>query len=96
MSKLFTTEQWESFKWRVWNTLRSIIFPIVLGTVLVTLENYGSFEGIFKKEVWINIAYSVAVALIGSALARIRKSYQNEDSSKCRKRESSRLKGLTI
>ena len=93
MSKLFTTEQWESFKWRVWNTLRSIIFPIVLGTVLVTLENYGSFEGIFKKEVWINIAYSVAVALIGSALAGLEKVTRMKTAVNVEKERVADLKG---
>ena len=73
MSKLFTPEQWESFKWRVWNTLKSIILPIVLGTILVTLQDSGDFTGLADSQVWVNMAYAVVVALLGSGLAGLEK-----------------------
>lgn len=73
MSKLLTPEQWDSFKWRIINTLKSIILPIVLGMILVELQEHGNFEGLFTKEIWVNIAYAVVVALVGSAIAGLDK-----------------------
>jgi len=73
MNKLLTPEQWESFKWRVWNTLRSTILPIVLGMILIELQEHGNFDGILTKDLWINIAYAVVVALVGSGLAGLEK-----------------------
>lgn len=73
MSKILTAEQWESFKWRIYNTFKSIILPIVLGMVLVELQEHGNFDGLINKDIWINIAYAVVVALIGSALAGLEK-----------------------
>lgn len=73
MSKLFTPEQLESFKWRVYNVFRSTILPIVLGMILVQLKEYGNFEGLFSKDIWLRIAYAVVVALVGSALAGLEK-----------------------
>lgn len=73
MSKLLTTEQWDSFKWRCFNTFKSVILPIVLGMILVELQEHGSFDGLFQKEAWINIAYAVVVALVGSSIAGLDK-----------------------
>jgi hypothetical protein len=73
MSKLLTPEQWDSLRWRIWNTLKSIILPIVLGMILVELQEHGNFEGLIGKDIWINIAYAVVVALVGSALAGLDK-----------------------
>jgi hypothetical protein len=69
----FTPEQVDSFKWRVYNTFKSIILPIALGMILVELQEHGNFDGVFTKDIWIQIAYAVVVALIGSALAGLDK-----------------------
>ncbi len=68
-----TTEQWESFKWRVLNTFKSTILPIVLGMVLMELQEHGNFDGILTKDLWLNILYAVVVALLGGALAGLEK-----------------------
>lgn len=73
MINLFTPEQLDSFKWRVYNTFKSVVLPIVLGMVLVELQEHGNFDGILTKEVWINIAYAVVVALVGSTIAGLDK-----------------------
>lgn len=73
MINLFTPEQLDSFKWRVYNTFKSVVLPIVLGMVLVELQEHGNFDGILTKDVWINIAYAVVVALVGSAIAGLDK-----------------------
>jgi hypothetical protein len=73
MSKLITAEQWDSFRWRVYNVFKSTILPIVLGMVLIELQEHGNFEGLFTKEIWVNIAYAVVVALVGSAIAGLDK-----------------------
>lgn len=73
MSKLFTAEQWESFKWRVYNVFKSTILPIVLGMILVQLQESGNFDGLFSKDIWLRIAYAVVVTLVGSSLAGLEK-----------------------
>lgn len=73
MINLFTPEQLDSFKWRVYNTFKSVVLPIVLGMVLVELQEHGNFDGILTKDVWINIAYAVVVALVGSTIAGLEK-----------------------
>lgn len=73
MINLFTPEQLDSLKWRIWNTFKSVVLPIVLGMVLVELQEHGNFDGILTKDVWINIAYAVVVALVGSAIAGLEK-----------------------
>jgi hypothetical protein len=73
MINLFTPEQLDSLKWRIWNTFKSVVLPIVLGMVLVELQEHGNFDGILTKDVWINIAYAVVVALVGSAIAGLDK-----------------------
>ena len=73
MINLFTPEQLDSFKWRIANTFKSIILPIVLGMILMELQEHGNFDGILTKDVWINIAYAVVVALVGSTVAGLDK-----------------------
>lgn len=73
MSKLLTPEEWNSFKWRVYNVFKSTILPIVLGMILIQLQESGNFEGLFNKDIWIRIAYAVVVALLGSATAGLEK-----------------------
>ena len=73
MINLFTPEQLDSLKWRIWNTFKSVVLPIVLGMVLVELQEHGNFDGILTKDVWINIAYAVVVALVGSTIAGLEK-----------------------
>lgn len=73
MINLFTPEQLDSFKWRITNTFKSIILPIVLGMILRELQEHGNFDGILTKDVWINIAYAVVVALVGSTIAGLEK-----------------------
>ena len=88
-----TPEQWESFKWRVWNVLKSIILPIVLGTILVTLQDSGDFTGLANSQVWVNMAYAIVVALIGSALAGLEKVQRMKTAVSIEKERVADLKG---
>lgn len=63
----------KAFAFRFYNAFKSVVLPIVLGMVLVELQEHGNFDGILTKDVWINIAYAVVVALVGSAIAGLDK-----------------------
>jgi hypothetical protein len=71
--EIITKEQLNSFLWRCYNTFKSTILPIVLGMVLVQLQESGNFDGLFSKDIWLRIAYAVVVALVGSAIAGLDK-----------------------
>ena len=73
MSKLLTVEQWGAFRWRVYNVFKSTILPIVLGMILLKLQETGNFDGVMSGSFWIGMLYAVVVALIGSALAGLDK-----------------------
>lgn len=72
--KLLTPEQWDSFKWRVYNTFRSIILPIVLSAIYVQLQDSpNDLTSLTDGEFWLNLLYAVIVALVGAALTGLEK-----------------------
>lgn len=69
-----TPEMLESFKWRVINTFKSVILPIVLSMLLVQLQEHpNDLRCLGEQQFWFNMAYAVLVALVGSALAGLDK-----------------------
>ena len=69
-----TSEQLSSFKWRIWNTFKSVILPIVLSMILIQLENHpNDLSCLAERSFWLNMAYAVLVALVGSTLAGLEK-----------------------
>lgn len=74
MQTFMTVEQWESFKWRVINTFKSVVLPIVLSMVLVQLQNHpNDLTCLGEVQFWMNIGYAVLVAIVGSTLAGLEK-----------------------
>lgn len=70
MIKLMTQEQWESFKWRVYNVFKSIVFPIVLAAIYVQLRNNpNNLSCLGDAQFWLDMLYAVLLALVGSAIA---------------------------
>ena len=67
MSKLFTPEQWESFRWRMWNGFKSFVLPVVVGIILLELQSTpGDLSVLLKWELWEKIGYAVVITLLGS------------------------------
>lgn len=65
---------WKAFAFRTYNVLKSIILPIVIGMTYIQLQNNPndlSFLG--EKQYWLNVLYSVLLAILGSAVAGLEK-----------------------
>jgi len=72
--RFMTPEQLESFKWRIYNTFKSVVVPIILSMTLVQLEaNPNNLSCLLEKQFWVNTAYAIMVALVGSVLAGLDK-----------------------
>ena len=66
--------KWNAFQWRVRNTFKSIVLPVALPFILAELtDNPNSFAGFVDKELWVKLAWIIAVALVGSAVAGLDK-----------------------
>lgn len=67
-------EVWRSFAFRVYNTFKSVIAPIVLSLVLMELENNpGDLSCLLDKSFWYKVLYAVVIAIVGGAIAGIDK-----------------------
>jgi hypothetical protein len=67
-------EVWRAFAFRVYNTFKSVILPLVLSLTLMELENNpGDLSCLLSGEFWSKIAYAVVVAVIGGAVAGLDK-----------------------
>ena len=67
-------EVWKSFAFRVYNTAKSVISPLVLSLVLMELENNpGNLSCLLNGEFWYKVAYAVVVSLVGGAIAGLDK-----------------------
>lgn len=64
----------KAFAFRVYNVFKSIILPIVLGAMLVQLQNHpNDLTCLGEVQFWLNILYAVLVAVVGSAIAGLDK-----------------------
>jgi len=67
VSKLFTPEQWDSFKWRVINGFRSFVLPIVVGVIYVDLQaTPDDLSGLLHGHLWVKVGYAIIITLLGS------------------------------
>jgi len=67
-------EQWKSFAYRVWNTFKSVLLPIILPLALAQLkESPNDISCLLEVEFWEGILYAVVIALIGGAIAGLDK-----------------------
>jgi len=64
----------KAFLFRVYNTFKSVILPIILSMVLIQLQNHpGDVSCLLEKDFWFNMLYAVIVALVGGAIAGLDK-----------------------
>ncbi len=71
---MLTPQQIDSLKWRVWNTFKSVILPIVLPIVLIELQsNPNNLDVLITWGFWVKILYATLVALVGAAIAGLDK-----------------------
>lgn len=62
-----------AFSWRVYNTFKTVILPLVLPLILLevqaALQEAGDFSPLFCADFWASVLFIIILALIGSALA---------------------------
>lgn len=63
----------KAFAFRFYNVFKSIVLPIILGAIFLELKEHGSFEGLFDKDMWLNLLYTIVFTLVGSAIAGLDK-----------------------
>lgn len=64
----------KAFTFRVWNTFKSVVLPIVLSMTLLQLQNHpNDLSCLGESQFWINMGYAVLVAVVGSAIAGLDK-----------------------
>ena len=64
----------KAFMFRMWNTFKSVVLPIVLSMTLIQLQNHpNNLSCLGEGQFWINMGYAVLVALVGSAIAGLDK-----------------------
>jgi len=67
VSKLFTPEQLESFKWRIWNGFKSFVLPVVVGIILLDLQSTpDDLSGLLHGHLWVKVGYAVLITVLGS------------------------------
>lgn len=74
---LLTAAEWDSFKWRVINTFKSVIIPAVVPIILFELtESPNDLSVLLSKDLWLAVGYAALVALLGSLVAGLDKVYR--------------------
>lgn len=64
----------KAFMFRMYNTFKSVILPIVLPLVLLELQNNpDDLSCLLQGEFWYKILYAVVIALVGGAVAGLDK-----------------------
>lgn len=59
----------KAFAFRFYNVFKSVILPLVLGTILRELNEHGNFTGLMEEKVWQEVLFTVVLTLVGSAVA---------------------------
>ena len=68
------SEQWKAFAFRVYNTFKSVILPIVIPLVYVELQNNPDNIGcLLEGDFWMKVLYAVVIALVGAGVAGLDK-----------------------
>ena len=62
-----------AFVWRVYNTFKTVILPLILPLILIevqaVLQDAGDLSPLFCSEFWASLLFVVILTLIGAALA---------------------------
>lgn len=59
----------KAFAFRFYNVFKSVILPLVLGTILRELNEHGNFTGLMEEKVWQEVLFAIVLTIVGSAVA---------------------------
>jgi hypothetical protein len=66
--------EWKAFAFRVYNTFKTIILPIVFSLVYLELQNNpGDISCLADVSFWVKVSYAVVTALVGAGIAGLDK-----------------------
>lgn len=65
--------EWKAFGFRVYNTFKSIILPVVLPLIYIQLQSNSDILCLLEETFLMSVLYAVAIALTGSAIAGLEK-----------------------
>lgn len=63
----------KAFAFRFYNVFKSIVLPLVLGTILYKLKEHGNFTGLMEEKVWQEVLFKIVLTIVGSAVAGLEK-----------------------
>lgn len=63
----------KAFAFRFYNVFKSVILPLVLGTILRELNEHGNFTGLMEEKVWQEVLFAIVLTIVGSAVAGFEK-----------------------
>lgn len=63
----------KAFAFRFYNVFKSVVLPLVLGTILRELNEHGNFTGLMEEKVWQEVLFTIVLTLVGSAVAGLDK-----------------------
>ena len=63
----------KAFAFRFYNVFKSVVLPLVLGTILRELNEHGNFTGLMEEKVWQEVLFTIVLTLVGSAVAGLEK-----------------------
>lgn len=63
----------KAFAFRFYNVFKSVVLPLVLGTILYELNEHGNFTGLMEEKVWQEVLFTIVLTLVGSAVAGLEK-----------------------
>ena len=59
----------KAFAFRFYNVFKSVVLPLVLGTILRELNEHGNFTGLMEEKVWQEVLFTIVLTIVGSAVA---------------------------
>lgn len=63
----------KAFAFRFYNVFKSVVLPLVLGTILRELTEHGNFAGLMEEKVWQEALFVTVLTIVGSAVAGLEK-----------------------
>lgn len=63
----------KAFAFRFYNVFKSVVLPLVLGTILHELKEHGNFTGLMEEKVWQEVLFTIVFTIVGSAVAGLDK-----------------------
>ena len=69
----FKNQILKAFAFRFYNVFKSVVLPLVLGTILRELNEHGNFTGLMEEKVWQEVLFTIVLTIVGSAVAGLDK-----------------------